>query len=418
MIRSLDRPRYEVAEIVRAHGGDYRRAHDPSPAQEKVLRHIATCRTSVLGGHIDRCDTCGFERLSYNSCRDRHCPKCQSTARAEWLEARLARVLPTPHVHVVFTLPEELHSLALGNKKVVFDILFAAAAETLQDIAHDGKHLGAQLGFTAVLHTWGQNLLFHPHLHCVVTGGGLSPEGDRWIPARRNYFFPIHVLGALFRGKFLHRLQDAYRQGRLLLGAGTALLAQPPHWRVLLDGLYRKSWVVYAKPPFDGTEHVFRYLARYTHRVAIANRRIVAFQNGRVTFTLKDYADDGRRKRMTLDAVEFLRRFLLHVLPKGFSRIRHYGLYAARNVDTRCALARRRLEPRVCAPEPPDTRPMTVDRPWWERLRARTGIDLMACPHCRAGRLVRQTAAESITEVWLAPTGTDPPFPNTRGGTR
>lgn len=418
MIRSLDRPRHEVAEIVRVHGGDSRRAHDPSPAQEKVLRHLATCRTSVLGGHIDRCDSCGFERISYNSCRDRHCPKCQSTARAEWLEARLERLLPTPHVHVVFTLPEELHPLALGNKKVVFDILFAAAAETLREIAHDEKHLGAQLGFTAVLHTWGQNLLFHPHLHCVVTGGGLSPEGDRWIPARENFFLPVRVLGALFRGKFLHHLHDAYRQGRLLLGGSTASFAQPPSWRALLDRLYRKSWVVYAKPPFDGTDHVFRYLARYTHRVAIANRRIVAFENGRVTFTLKDYADEGKRKRMTLDAVEFLRRFLLHVLPKGFSRIRHYGLYAARNVDTRCALARRRLEPLVHTPDPEDAHPATQDTPWWERLRERTGIDLMACPHCRTGRLVRLSPAEWNTEDSLAPTGTDPPFPDAGGGPR
>ncbi|MFH1679938.1 MAG: transposase [Candidatus Eisenbacteria bacterium] len=315
----------------------------------------------------------------------------------------------------MFTLPEELHPLALGNKKTVFDILFAAAAETLQEIAHDDKHLGAQLGFTAVLHTWGQNLLFHPHLHCVVTGGGLSPEGDRWIPARKNYFLPVRVLGALFRGKFLHRLHDAYRQGRLALGAGTAPLAHPPHWRALLDGLYRKAWVVYAKTPFDGTEHVFRYLARYTHRVAIANRRIVAFQNARVIFTLKDHAEEGKRKRMTLDVVEFLRRFLLHVLPKGFSRIRHYGLYAARNVDTRCAIARHRLAPQARTPNPQDMHPVKEDRPWWERLRARTGIDLMACPHCRAGRLVRQTAVERITEVWLAPTGTDPPFPDAWG---
>lgn len=418
MTRPPDRPRHEVAEIVRAHGGDYRRTYDPSLAQEKVLRHIATCRTSVLGAHLDRCDACGYERISYNSCRDRHCPKCQSTARAEWLEARLERLLPTPHVHVVFTLPEELHPLALGNKKVVFDILFAAAAETLREIAHDKKHLGAQLGFTAVLHTWGQNLLFHPHLHCVVTGGGLSPDGDRWIPARENFFLPVRVLGALFRGKFLHRLHDAYRQGRFHLGGGTASLALQTCWRALLDGLYRKSWVVYAKPPFDGTEHVFRYLARYTHRVAIANRRIVAFQNGRVTFTLKDYAEDGKRKHMTLDAVEFLRRFLLHVLPKGFSRIRHYGLYAARNVDTRCALARRRLEPLAHAPDPEDAHPATQDLPWWERLRERTGIDLMACPHCRTGRLVRLPPAEWNTEDSLAPTGTDPPFPDTGGGSR
>ena len=412
-----DRPRHEVAEIVRAHGGDYRRTHQPSPAQEKVLRHIATCRTLALGGHVDRCDACGHERISYNSCRDRHCPKCQGTARAEWLEARLKRVLPAPHVHVVFTLPAELNSLAIGNKKVVFNILFAAASETLQSIALDDKHLGGRIGFTAVLHTWGQNLLFHPHLHCVVTGGGLSPEGNRWIRARKNYFLPVRVLGSLFRGKFLHKLRDAYRKGQLRLGAGTAPLAHPVHWRVFIDELYRKRWVVYAKPPFGGPQHVFRYLGRYTHRVAIANSRIVALQSDRVTFTLKDYKDKGKRKQMTLGTSEFLRRFLLHVLPRGFSRIRHYGLYASRNVHTRWETARHLLAPTDRAtPCEKAPRAMKDQRPWWERLRDRTGVDLMACPHCWAGRLVRQNPVERIAKVWLSPTGTDPPFRDISGG--
>ena len=378
------RPRFEVADVIRAHGDDYRLAHRPSAAQQKVLRNIAACRTSALGGHVDECDTCGHKRISYNSCRDRHCPKCQGPQRAEWLAQRLERLLPIPYFHVVFTLPEELNPLALRNKRLIYDILFETAAETLKTIARDEKqHLGAEIGFSAVLHSWGQNLLFHPHLHCVVTGGGLSPDGTRWVPGRERYLLPVKVLGKLFRGKFLDALERAWKEGKLDLAGSTADLADPVAWSTLRDRLYRKDWVVYAKPPFGGPEHVFRYLGRYTHRVAISNHRIVDFKDGNVVFTVKDYADDGKKKLMTLNAVEFIRRFLLHVLPDGFVRIRHYGLYAGRNVRTKLATARHLLEPARLA-EPACPKPHS----WWERFLKNTGVDVMLCPCC-GGRLRR-----------------------------
>lgn len=377
--------------MVRAHGDEYRRAHTPSAEQEAVLRNIAQCRTAALGGHVDECDSCDHQRISYNSCRDRHCPKCLNLKRAEWLTQRLSRLLPVGYFHVVFTIPDELNPLALRNKKVVFDILFATAAQTLQEIAADPKHLGGQLGFTAVLHTWGQNLLFHPHVHSVVTGGGLSPDGSRWIAGRERFLLPVKVLGRLFRGKFLHALDQAWKQKKLSFGGSTASLADSQNWRNLKDGLYKKAWVVYAKPPFGGPEHVFRYLGRYTHRVAISNHRIVDITNDKVTFTIKDYTDGNTRKLLTLDGAEFLRRFLLHVLPPGFVRIRHYGLCAGRNVNTKLETARRLLQP----DRPTEARPThdapaeTSESPWWERFREATGIDVMACPECGTGRMMR-----------------------------
>ena len=373
--------------MVRAHGKEYRQKHRLSAAEEKVLRHVSSCRTAALGGHLDLCYQCGHQRISYNSCRDRHCPKCQSLARADWLEERLARLLPVPYFHVVFTLPEEINPLALGNKKLVYGILFAVAAATLKAIAADPKHLGAQIGLTAVLHTWGQNLLFHPHLHCVVTGGGLSADGGRWVAGRKHYFLPVKVLGRLFRGKFLDALHRAWQKGHLRLSGSSAELANPATWGAFKDSLYRKPWVVYAKPPFGGPEHVFRYLGRYTHRVAIANHRLVDISNGRVTFTVKDYSDGCQRKLLCLEAVEFLRRFLLHVLPKGLVRIRHYGLQAGRNIATKLEAAFHLLEPEAEAP-PKEALP-TKSQPWWVRLLERTGLDLMACPACGIGRLRR-----------------------------
>jgi len=388
-----ERPRFEAADVVRAHGDDYRRAHRPSAAQERVLRNIAACRTAALGGHIDECeDGCGFARIAYNSCRDRHCPKCQGPQRAAWLEKRLERLLPVPYFHVVFTIPDALNPLALRNKAVVYKILFEAASKTLLELTGDPKRLGATIGVTAVLHTWGQNLLLHPHLHCVVTGGGLSPDGSRWVAGRERFLLPVKVMGKLFRGKFLAQLERAYRDGKLDLAGSTADLAEPRAWAGLRDRLYRTDWVVYAKPPFGGAEQVFRYLGRYTHRVAISNHRILDVADGKVTFRVKDYKDGARTKSMTLDAVEFLRRFLLHVLPKGFVRIRHYGLCASRNVNTKLATARRLLL-QPDAPANDATATAAPDGPptWWERLRERTGIDLMACPCC-GGRLVRRRA--------------------------
>ena len=392
---------------MRAHADDYRRLHRPSVAQEAVLRHISDCRTAALGGHLEQCDSCEYQRISYNSCRDRHCPKCQSTARNEWVTQRLQRLLPVPYFHVVFTIPDRLNPLALRNKEVVFKILFAAVAQTLLAIGRTEKHLGAQIGFTAVLHTWGQNLLFHPHVHCVVTGGGLSADGQRWIPSRENYFLPVKVLGRLFRGKFLAALEKAYRGGKVDLAGSTAHLSDPATWRTFRDRLYQLDWIVYAKPPFGGPEHVFRYLGRYTHRTAISNRRIVDFANGRVTFSWRDYADGCKRKLLTLDAIEFLRRFLLHVLPKGFVRIRHYGICASANVNGKLEIARSLLQPRNEEPPPSEEPPRAESPAWWERLLHQTGIDALACPCCPAGRMVRQRALSPLELASLA-NGTEP----------
>ncbi len=380
------RPRLEVADILRVHGDAYRRDHRVSGRQAKVWRHLVDCRTAALGGHVDRCTSCERTRISYNSCRDRHCPKCQSLKKAEWLEARCQHLLPIPYWHLVFTLPEALRPLALSNKRVVFDLLFNTAAATLQTLARDRKHLGADIGFTAILHTWGQNLRFHPHVHCVVTGGGLTKGDRRWVAARDRFFLPVAVLSRLFRGKFLHALREARRQGKLRGPA--AKLKQPAAWKRLIDKLYEVDWVVYAKPPFGGPDHVFRYLGRYTHRVAIANHRLVELEDGRVTFTFRDYADGSQVKRLTLVAGEFIRRFLLHVLPHGFVRIRHYGLLAGRSVHTRLATARALLAPDSEADHDEPSAPPLL---WWQRLLRLTGVDILLCPFCN-GRLVRLPA--------------------------
>ncbi len=388
----FERPRFEVAEVVRVYGDDYRSTHPPSAAQQRVLSNIAACRTVALGGHVDECEHgCGFARISYNSCRDRHCPKCQGPRRAEWVSRRLERLLSVPYFHVVFTFPDELNPLALRNKAVVYKILFEAASKTLVELARDPKRLGADIGVTAVLHTWGQNLVLHPHLHCVVTGGGLSSDGSRWITGRQRYFLPVKVMGKLFRGKFLALLERAYKDGQLELAGSTAGLADPVGWAALRDRLYRKHWVVYAKPPFGDASQVFRYLGRYTHRVAISNHRIVDITDGRVSFTVKDYKDGARKKTMTLASVEFLRRFLLHVLPKGFVRIRHYGLCASRNVNTKLVAARRLLEPDAPVDTPQHAAPSGKPLSWWERFREQTGIDVMVCLSC-GGRLIRRPA--------------------------
>lgn len=391
--------------MVRVYGEDYRRIHSPSAAQETVLRHISTCRTAALGGHL---------RIAYNSCRDRHCPKCQSRAQIEWVTGRLERLLPVPYFHVVFTIPDGLNPLALRNQKTVYDILFAAASQTLQAIAQDDKHLGAQLGFTMVLHTWGQNLLFHPHIHCVVTGGGLSPDRTRWIATQEKYLFPVKVLGKLFRGKFLAMLDEAYHVGELDFVGSTAELATPEAWTRFKDGLYNKDWVVYAKPPFGGPEQVFNYLGRYTHRIAISNHRIIDISDGKVSFSWKDYSDGCQKKVMRLDAVEFLRRFLLHVLPKGFVRLRHYGLYASCNVNTKLVVARHLLMPASEPSKPSTSEPEAAERsstsepeaaeplPWWERFREQTGVDLLSCPSCTVGRMQRQRRLSPVEAALFA----------------
>ena len=306
---------------------------------------IERCRTAALGGHVERCEACAHLRISYNSCRDRHCPKCQAAAAKEWLTDRRAELLPVPYFHVVFTLPGPIADIAYQNKLVVYDLLLKVAAETLITIAVDPKHLGARIGLTAVLHTWGSALTHHPHAHIIVPGGGFSLDGQHWITCRRGFFLPVRVLSRLFRRLFLERLTAAYQAGRLQFFADHAALAEPAAFKAHLAALRNREWVVYAKRPFGGPDAVLAYLSRYTHRIAIANSRLVAFDGERVTFKWKDYRTkaDARYKLMTLDADEFIRRFLIHVLPDGFHRIRHYGLFANANRAGNIALARRLL---------------------------------------------------------------------------
>ena len=385
----MSRPRLEVADILRAHGEEYRRRHPASAAQLTVMRHIEQCRTAALGGHIDACTDCGkVLGNSYNSCRDRHCPKCQGLKKAQWLEERLAHLLPIPYWHVTFTIPDALNPVALRNKQVVFDIFFAAASETLQEIAQDPKHLGAEVGFTAVLHTWGQNLLFHPHIHCVVTGGGLDTNATHWVATSPKFFLPVRVLGSRFRRKFLDALELARQDDKVDLSGSTEHLAQPPAWRDFLRPLRRVNWVVDARAPFAGPEQVYRYLSHYTQRIAISNHRLVAMDGRQISFTAKNYRKEGKRITLSLDAVEFIRRFLLHVLPKKFVRIRHYGLLAGRNIFTKLTHARTLIpSATVQAATPRATK--TISK-WWERLLALTGIDVFKCPFCKTGRVVRR----------------------------
>ena len=341
----MNRPSLEVADIFRKYGPDYLAewSDSLSAGQRRVLGDVACCRTAELGGHLERCDHCGHQKVSYNSCRNRHCPKCQASVRADWLDRQAADLLPAPYFHVVFTLPDALGVLALQNKRAVYGILFHAAAETLLEIAGDRKHLGAEIGILAVLHTWGQNLLHHPHLHCIVTGGGLSGDGFHWVPCRDKFFLPVRVLSRVFRGKFLDLLHKAFHQGTLSFHGDLDECRSAERFNRLLDASVKTDWIVYAKPPFGGPQQVLKYLARYTHRVAISNHRLIDAAEGKVQFYWKDYADGSAQKIMTLRAGEFIRRFLLHVLPSGFMKIRHYGLLCNRFRREKLAIARRLL---------------------------------------------------------------------------
>jgi hypothetical protein len=373
----------EVADIFRQHGSDFRHTHPLLPEQRRVMRAIEQCRTAALGGHVDECDSCAHQRISYNSCRNRHCPKCQSLAKARWLEARLADLLPVEYFHVVFTLPEQLASLALQNQRVVYNILFATAAQTLRIIAADPKHLGAEVGFLAVLHTWGQTLRHHPHLHCVVPGGGLSAAGDRWVSCRKGFFLPVNVLARLFRRLFLEALTRAFEHGKLTFHGHCDYLAEPLAFKRLLAMLRAREWWVYAKPPFGGPEQVLAYLGRYTHRVAISNHRLLALQDGNVTFSWKDYARGNQQRSMTLKTDEFIRRFLLHVLPRGFQRIRQFGFLANRRRRYKLPLCRTLLG---AAASPTITNP-PLPRDYQSLYQTVTGQSLKQCPACRAGTM-------------------------------
>jgi Putative transposase/Transposase zinc-binding domain len=328
----MSRPTLEVADIVRRTGNSFweqQQSHLAWP-HRKVLDSIARCRTAALGGHRDQCVGCGHQAISFNSCRNRHCPKCQGNARAKWLAARSAELLPVPYFHVVFTLPHELSALVLQNKRLLYDLLYRSSAATMLELARDPRHLGADIGFLGVLHTWGQNLEHHPHLHYVVPAGGLALDGSSWIHSSPRFFLPVHALSRVFRGKFVAGLKLLFAQGELQFHGSLRHLTAPGDIPSFLRQLYQQDWVVYAKPPFGGPGHVLNYLARYTHRVAISNHRLVAFANDRVSFRWRDYAHGGKQRTMTVSAHEFLRRFLLHVSPGGLVRIRHFGLFANR----------------------------------------------------------------------------------------
>lgn len=327
----------EVQDIVAQYGSAYIQSHDVSIAQKQVLNALRSCRTNELGAHVDVCDVCGFQKISYNSCRNRHCPKCQAFKKEKWLDAQKQYLLNIPYFHVVFTVPAELNPIILQNQETCYNILFRATAESLLELCADKRYLGAKPGITSILHTWGQNLLFHPHIHCVVTGGGLNGI-NRWVSSRKKFFLPVKVLSSKFRGKFLAILKSSPLH---FYGSIDAYNEKETFIREVISPLYQKNWVVYCKRPFNGAEKVFDYLGRYTHRVAISNNRIIGISDDKVTFAWRDYADHNRNKFMTVSAQEFIRRFLLHVLPKGFRKIRHYGILAAREKSDRIRLCKK-----------------------------------------------------------------------------
>jgi hypothetical protein len=381
----MDRPKLEVADVFRRYGEAYRQEHcaSMSVAQRRVMTAIEVCRTAALGGHLEQCDHCGHQRNAYNSCSDRHCPKCQSLARAHWIQARQAELLNTEYFHVVFTLPDQIATIANQNKRELYGILFRTAAETLRAIAADPKHLGAEIGLFAVLHTWGQNLLHHPHLHCVVPGGGLSPDGTAWIACQAGFFLSVRVLSRLFRRLFLEYLVKAFDAGKLEFFSSLESLRDRHTFLDYLAPTRETEWVVYAKRPFAGPEQVLDYVGRYTHRVAISNNRLLDVTEGKVTFRYKDYRHDAQQKTMTLEAEEFIRRFLLHVLPEGFQRIRYYGFLANRYRAQKLAHCRDLLGMPAL-----DRTASEVNKDYSERYEELTGFSLWECPVCHQGRML------------------------------
>lgn len=374
----------ELQDIFTAHGPAYRLGHSLCLDQLKVMRAIESCRTAALGGHVDACDSCDFQRISYNSCRNRHCPKCQTLQKERWIEARKADLLNVGYFHVVFTLPDGLNPVAYQNPRIVYDLLFKAAAETLSELAADPKYLGAHIGFTSILHTWGQNLMHHPHLHCIVPGGGLNASGE-WVHSRKKFFIPVKVLSRKFRGKFLSFL----KQAKLEFFGSIANLQDQERFHELMSSLYQKEWVVYCKPPFQNAGCVVEYLGRYTHRVAISNNRILKLEDGAVTFKWRDYKDSNKQKEMQVTAEEFIRRFLIHVLPAGFTRIRHYGFLSPRNKTTKLKLCKKLTKTKIS-----DTPKVKLSA--LELLEKLTGKDMTLCPCCGVGHLSRASPQEEI----------------------
>lgn len=370
----------ELQDIFRVHGDEYRINHKLPLNLIKAMAAIEACRTEKLGGHVDEC---GHVRISYNSCRNRHCPKCQILTKERWLEERKKDLLPVGYFHVVFTVPEELNYLALTNQKELYHILFKAASETLLELGRDNKYLGAEIGFTSILHTWGQNLMHHPHVHCIVPSGGLSLDGARWINSKGEFFIPVKALSRKFRGKFLYYLKKAYYNNKLKLIGDNLQFIEKQVFQFFIDKLYKKEWVVYCKPPFSSAEHVLEYLGRYTHRVAISNNRLAFFDNGYVTFKWRDYRDNNKQKFMTVTAEEFIRRFLMHILPDKFVKIRHYGILSNRNKFTKLKKSKELIGGvfKITSPSKLSSA---------ELLFRLTGVDLNVCPCCTKGKMLRQ----------------------------
>jgi len=389
----------EVADIFRQYGPDYRQSHPLPYNQLRTMGAIEACRTSVLGGHRDKCDSedCGHVELSYNSCRNRHCPKCQTLQKEKWIEARVQDLLPITYFHVVFSIPSELNTLVLMNQKVMYDLLFRCVSETLVTLSNNPEHLGARIGFISILHTWGQNLMHHPHVHCIVTGGGLSPEGNRWVSSPKNFFIHVKALSKLFKYKFLDYLKTCFETGALIFPGGISHLMEPRAFERFRSAFYYKKWVVYCKPPFSSAEGVLQYLGRYTHRIAISNNRIVEVKDGKVSFRWRDYADGDKQKVMPLQAEEFIRRFLLHVLPPRFVRIRHFGLLANRSRKDNISVCRELLG--ACKTV---TNDKETPETWQEQLLRICGIDVTTCPVCKKGKMRR-------IEVLLPRRCNDPP---------
>jgi hypothetical protein len=402
----MNTPPFSVAEVFRRHGESFLAAHGfaLSRIQRRALLKVAACRTAALGGHLYRCDACGHERIAYNSCRNRHCPSCLAYRSADWLRDRLRELLPVPYFHLVFTIPASIAELALGNQTVIYSILFRAAASALLEVAKNPAHLGADIGFLAILHTWSQTLIHHPHIHCVIPGGGLSADSSIWIPSRKNFFLPVRVLSIVFRGKFIAALRHAYDQGKLRFAGSTEKLATPISFERWLKKLRRSKWVVYAKPPFGSPEIVLKYLAAYTHRVAISNRRILNIANDTVTFRVRD-PKGLRSLHMTLPAHEFIRRFLLHVLPRGFTRIRYFGFLSHRVRKQKLERCRELLGAPQIAPDlihdetagdsPADLGP------------------LHECPACHSGQLLLVLDLSPVPGVFRPTAQTAPSIQNT-----
>lgn len=376
-----NRRQWEVADIFYLYGDSYRQTHSPSYEQIKVMHHIKVCRTAELGGHVERCDQCGFERIAYNSCRDRHCPKCQCLTKEQWLNDRKAELLPCGYFHLVFTLPHDLNPIILCNKRITLQILFNAVSETLQAFAKDPQwRLEGQLGFISVLHTWSQTLMDHFHLHCIIPAGVLSFKKDRWIPARESFLFRIDSLAKEFRKRYLRSLQTAYINEELIFPGNTAEFESQQRFGQLIESLSKVKWIAYAKRPFAGPQQVLEYLGRYTHRVAISNNRIISIDNNQVTFTYRDRERENEIRSMTLDADEFIRRFLLHVLPNGFMKIRYFGFLAHKNKQQAIPLLRKLIDPDAKLPE-------KMKETILEMMLRLTGNDITCCPECKRGKM-------------------------------